>query len=179
MIRNNTLKLGLLIGLLGVIINVIIYLVKPQLFGSFSFGLLLIVIYIVIYFIAVFSVRKSNGGYISFKEAFLASMGIILISTFIELVFKLVLHNVIDPGLSSAVQEGAMESMRGLLEWFGVPEDEIEQSLEDMDGGDQYTVAAQLKGFVYGIIFSAILSLIIAAIVKKKKETFDSIVDNT
>lgn len=179
MLKSNTIKMGILIGLLGIIINVLIYVINPAYFANFSFALILFVVYVTAYFFAMYSIRKSNGGYLSFKEAFFVALGVMMISTFLELSFKLVLYNVIDTELAGFIQDRTVENTTAFMEKFNVPEEDIEKAVEKIDVEGQFSAISMLKGYGWGILISAVVALIIAAIVKKNKETFDSIVDNT
>ena len=179
MLKSNTIRMGILIGLLGIIINVLIYVINPAFFANISFALILFVVYITAYFFAMYSIRKTNDGYLSFKEAYFVALGVMMISTFVELSFKLVLYNVIDTELAGFIQNKTVENTTALMERFNVPEEEIEKAVEKIDVEGQYSAISMLKGYGWGILISAVVALIIAAIVKKDKQTFESIVDNT
>ncbi len=55
---------------------------------------------------------------------------------------------------------------------FGASQEQIDKAMEDMMKGNNYSLGKQLLGTAFICIFWFIVSLIISAIIKKKKPVF-------
>ena len=115
----NAVKSGIYVGVFGIIINLIVYVIDPTLFIKwwFGIGLLVINLGLVIYFGLQY--RKEEEGYLTFKEGFLHGFVLLLISGFIGILFSALLYNVIDPELPEILTDATIEQTRTMLENFG------------------------------------------------------------
>lgn len=171
----NAVKSGIYVGVFGIIINLIVYVIDPTLFIKwwFGIGLLVINLGLVIYFGLQY--RKEEEGYLTFKEGFLHGFVLLLISGFIGILFSALLYNVIDPELPEILTDATIEQTRTMLENFGTPSDAMDEALEKVreDSPNSYTFGGLLKGYGILIIFYLIISLITGAIVKKSEPDFE------
>ena len=108
--------------------------------------------------------------FFTFKSAFLTTFFTFVVAGLLGTVFNLLLYNVIDTGLSETLTDASIEQAESMMERFGMPEDQMDEALEKAraDATDRFSIGGQLMGFVYGLIFYAVISLIVGAIIKKK-----------
>jgi hypothetical protein len=59
-----------------------------------------------------------------------------------------------------------------MLEKFGTPTADINKAVAEIAKNDQFGVVQQLKGAVFSILFSSIFGLILAAIFKTNKPSY-------
>ena len=57
---------------------------------------------------------------------------------------------------------------REFMERFGTPEAEMEKAIADLEGVNNFSVVNQLKSYAFGVIFQAVIGLLIALIFKRK-----------
>ena len=125
-------------------------------------GLLVFVFYIAIMVLAVRKHRDQDlGGYIPFGRAFIVSFLTSLIVGVIASAFNLLYMNVIDPTMGATIVEDARE----MYENVGMSEEQIEAALKQVSRS--FTTMGQIMGLGFGTIMGAVLSLIIAAILRK------------
>ena len=164
-IKNTILKYGGILGLIGIISVMVTGILSdpsnPNQMAGIVTGCGSFIITIAIYVFAIKSIRDSefNAGKISlgtgFKIAFLAG----LLGTLIQVLFTYLYHTVINPSmlasardLMDAAAEGADENTAGIM-----------SSMSSL-----YSAKGQLlMGLVMGPIFSAIIGIIVAAIMKR------------
>jgi hypothetical protein len=170
------LQWGLILALVNIAIQAISYMINKQWLVSFWLGGISLVINIILLIIPVIKYRKELGGYIDFKNAFFVCLLVYLGSSLISTVFQYVLYNIIDPELSTYVKEKVLESTSSMMEKFGTPQEDMEKALADIEKQDFSQTPAKLgKQFLWGILFGGIISLIIAAILRKQPKIEDTI----
>jgi hypothetical protein len=172
----SAVKPGLTIGLVTLVLSYLAYFVDSSYLASGYFGLVVLVLFfaLIIYFGKEY--RKEVGGFMSFGTAFKFSFFAILISGVIGLVGNILLFQVIDPTLPQVLGELTFESQLEMMEGFGqnpdsMPTETLEQMREA--SASSFTLAGQLKAFGFGLIFYAIIALILGAILKKKDKSLD------
>ncbi|WP_319265463.1 DUF4199 domain-containing protein [uncultured Draconibacterium sp.] len=170
----SSLTYGIYVALISILLQVIIWagglMESMGMFGSAILGIVSIIISFVVLFIFTKNYRnKEFGGYISFAEAFKFAMLVSIVSTVILIIYTYIFHNFIAPdyleNLMASMQQKTMEFM----ESRGVPEASIDQALAQFE--EVPSMAKTLRqSALSGLIGGAIISLIVAAIVKKKVE---------
>ncbi|GJM29981.1 MAG: hypothetical protein DHS20C17_26160 [Cyclobacteriaceae bacterium] len=163
-------KSGLTLGLIGIIITLLIYFINAKLLANIWVGvaILIISLSLVVYFGITF--RKQVGGYLSFKQAFIYSLVLLLVAGLVGQTFNYLLFNVIDSDLTELVTNAALENTEAMMEKFNVPDEEIDKALEKTEAqmANQYKLGGVMKAYMYSIIIYAIISLITGAIIKRK-----------
>ena len=160
------LKWGVIIGIISILYSTAI-MVSGQI-GNQSLGYVVYLIIGVGIYLALNNFKKENLGYISFGQGLglgtMMSAIIGLLSSFYSFAYmKFIDSSITDQILKNAERE---------MEKKGLPDDQIEQAME-------YSKMFMSPGimFVAGVFFTVflgfILSLIIAAIMKKDKPVFD------
>jgi hypothetical protein len=109
------------------------------------------------------------GGYISFSEAFLAGFSMVVVSSIIGAAYNLLFNAVIDPEYVQRVTLAIQNKTVEMMESRGVSQDMIDKTISDFQSRGIPSVGKQLiTSLLTGLIGGAILSVISAAIVKKK-----------
>ncbi len=168
-ILNKSITWGLITGL----VYVVLILLQNMFFANnvVSFGLVKTLCYLVIigFFVATaLNARKLNGGLISLQEAFGAIFVAILIAEAFYGVFNLIYVKYIDPNFLEKVTNGSIE----MLEKANMPQEKIDEAVANMKEGQkkQYSIGAQIQGYLFSVIIDSIFAIIIAAIIKKDKK---------
>ncbi len=173
--NNHAIKSGAITGVISIVVSLLIYLVDPTLFGVWWIMLSISLIYLIL--IVYFGVqhRKEIGGFMPFGKAWIYSMLALTIYSLIGTLFSILLFTAIDPDLPGIVTDAVVENSESMMRSFGTPEDMMDEQLEKArnDSMERFTVVGNLKGFGWGLIVNAILSLITGAIIKKKEPEFE------
>jgi tetrahydromethanopterin S-methyltransferase subunit G len=173
-ILNQGMKFGLILGLTQIAISLLLYLIDKTLLVSMWVGFTILVISIVLMVLPVKSFKKMQGGIITFKDAFLVCLATVICSLLITSIFNFVLYNVIDPTLADFIKQESIEKMASFMEKFGTPAEEIDKAITKIEAEDMSMSPARIgKSFIFGILFSAVVALIIAAIIRTKTQPVD------
>lgn len=160
-------------GLIAVAINVgwllFAYLVDLELLVHPFMGIALWVVGLVIYILAVNSVKKQFGGFISFREAFSTFILAYIINALISVIFTVVLFNFVDPSASEKVMELTISKSVEMFENFGMSDEQIDEAIARMESENNFSLGNQIQGLLMGIVIYAIIGLIVSAIMKKKR----------
>jgi hypothetical protein len=163
------LKYGLIMGLISAVTAAINYATKLFLNqgASLGFSLLSIVITIVIFVLAFREFKSQNEGFMKLGQGFMTGFWATVISSLIGAAFIYVWLTVIDPTIMEQIKESSIAQM----EKQGLSDEQIEQGLAmtSFTLKPMFLVGSTLIG---GIIFGSIISLIVAAIMKKEPPEF-------
>ncbi len=114
--------------------------------------------------------KKANGGWLNFQDAVKICFTVFVLGLAARTLFPWLLVNVIDPHFKLLVKPeiiaGAERSYRAL----GVPEDTIQQQLQMIRSEEPFPLGNMLLGLAFAYIAHFFIALLIAAIVKRKKE---------
>lgn len=168
--KENILKFGLLIGVINIIIGLLIYIVDVTLMVTWWIGISILVINFCLVLYAGFSYRKSLGGFLSFKNAFVFLFLTLVLSGFLGLLFNMLLFNVLDPGLGEVLTDESVKQVVAMMESFGTPEEDIDRAMEEAraNASGQFSLVGSIKTYLWSFIGYAIAALIAGAIVKRK-----------
>ncbi len=159
----NGLVWGAILGFVGIIYNVILYMLDQNL--NQTMGYLGIVITIVVLILAVRSFRDNiRGGILPFGPAFQFGFVVILVSSVIGIIYAYILWTVIDPDIIGKMKDMQMEKM---LEQ-GIPEEALDRAME-ISSKFMTPLMMTIMGLFSSILMGTIVALIIAAIFKKKE----------
>jgi hypothetical protein len=172
-----TMTYGAILGIIMVIVSVLLYLLglmKFNILMSVVIFLINVGILVTVVFIGTKRYRDDMlGGYIDYGKAFLVGMLIVVFSSVLTTFYNIVFNTFIDPDYYDRTIEAAKEWTGNFMYSKGVPEEQIDQALEQMSSREKPSVVSMIfGGIVTGAIGGAIISLITAAILKK--EPFDS-----
>jgi len=159
---------GLYLGVTLALISVIAYAVNLDLYTQIWFGLCLLAIIIVFGIIAVIKIKKTNGGFLSFKYAFTAYFITILIGMVISTLVSVIIFNFIDPDAAAELQVKVMDAQIARLEAYNVPVDVIDETVKKMESqGNMFSIGNVLQSLVFQLIGFSVVGLIVAAVMKK------------
>jgi uncharacterized membrane protein YeaQ/YmgE (transglycosylase-associated protein family) len=108
------------------------------------------------------------GGIINFKEAFTSFFIYSVIGIVIANVFNYILFNFIDPAAKEQILEITINKTVEFMQKFGTPKDVMKETIISLKENDQYSITNIIKGSAFSIVFSSIIGLIAAAIMKSK-----------
>ncbi|RIW13923.1 DUF4199 domain-containing protein [Algoriphagus lacus] len=171
-----SVKPGLTIGLVTLVLTYIAYFIDSSLLASAWFGLVALVVFFVLIIFFGKQYRSDLGGFMSFGTAFNFSFITMIISGLVTLVGQILLYHVIDPSLPQVLGELSFEAGLNMMESFGQnPDDLAPEMLDEMKANAEsnYTLTGQLKNFGFGLIAYAIIALILAAILKKRDKSLE------
>ncbi len=157
---------GLILGIASIVYTLILYFAglmqnKPLNYAG-------IIITIICLYLGIKAVRDQNlGGSISYGQALGKGVLISLISTIVSVIFLTILYTLIDPGL---VDLNLQESIQKMTE-SGMGEDQIEQA---MSMAHKFFIPSLIiMGLIFGTLIGFLVSLVIAAILKKEQNPFE------
>ena len=170
------IKYGIIGALVSCITSFIAYMFYRQLFASFMSQILVgLVIFAIGVFIPVWggvTFRAERGGILLFKDAFLGVFIICAISSAGSGLMTYVIPNIIDPDYAPKLMELVQTTTRESMEKFGAPDDKIEEAMGRFKIENfKPNALGALKGYGISLIWGAVLSLIIAAFIKRKPDT--------
>lgn len=169
--NQNAIRSGLIVGVIGIIISLLLYIVNPTLFGNswLMLGLGVFNLVLITYFGVKY--RNDNGGFLSFKDSYVYAAITMVAMVVVTTIFSFVLFSVVDPGLPEIIADAAVENAESMMRSFGTPEEVMEEQLEKarQDTVDRFTVGGTFKGAGIRILINLVLCLILAAIIKKKE----------
>ncbi len=165
---------GVVVGLILSVITFIIYLADINMFGIAT-GISIFVINITILIVAfVYTMKKvrANSGEKGLSYVKRLTVGVIVgvISGWIATLTSYIIFQIIDPNFISGQLEGFIDTLINL----GVSEDEAIETVDKMR--EDFTTMGQLKnGLIKTPLVYIVISMIIAAFVRKDIESKDSL----
>ncbi|MBN1821539.1 MAG: DUF4199 domain-containing protein [Prolixibacteraceae bacterium] len=174
----SSLIYGLYLGLISILISVVIWATSLMeimgIFGTSIIGLLSLIITFILLLVFTKSYRKKDlGGSITFGQAFLFGLLVMIFCTILTSIYNYVFSTIIDPEYTERLMAVLQQKTMEYMERVGAPESQINKAMERF--GDVPTVFESIKrNVMYGVIGGAVMSLIIAASIRKKpKEEMD------
>ena len=170
--KDHALKSGVILGVVGILISLIVYIIDPLLMIKWWFSLSSLVLFIALVSYFGIQYREMLGGFVSFKIAYIYSILTFVLAGLIGTAFSILLFQVIDPDLPQLISEAIIEQTVEMMEGFGANQEIIDEAIEDADPAASFTVMGQIKSFGMVLIFYAVMSLITGAIIKRKVPDF-------
>lgn len=115
---------------------------------------------------------KKAHGYLTFSNALKLNFGIFVLSFFGVSIFSFFLFNYIDPAFAERMFQLTIQKSQEMLERFNIPQSEIDKQIKGVMSKDIFSFGAIMQNFFISCIVLFLVSLIIAAIVKKNKPEF-------
>src|SRR5690349_15175180 len=106
----NAVKHGLILGAITIILTIIAYATSMSFMGSFKFLGCVFLIYIGYVIYAGISYRNSTGRFISYGKAFVHGFLVLATAGLVNLVFGIVLYDVIDPDLANRLADAIISN---------------------------------------------------------------------
>ncbi len=166
--ENPSIKYGVYVGVIGMIIGLATYVLGTAAFFHWSKGIVGFLILIWGMVMAGNAFRDSNGGYASWKEILKPTFIVGIISGLISTVFQFLMFNVVDTGLADAQKDAVLATAEGYADVIG--EEGMETFMDNLDAqsfGFGPTEAIQSIGLL--IIGAFIIAAIVSAILKRNR----------
>jgi len=184
LISKLSLKYGLTLAAVSVVISLTCHFINPvMLYTNFLAPLGILVVFIALLVVVGLNIRKEVGGFWTFGEAFKSYLIIALILAITAVLFNVILMTLIDPDLPATAAAAIEESQRKMMEGFGMSGEQVDEALAkagNMQEKLQPTFKNSLTSFGVSIAMYGVLSLILAAILKKKEPvTFNNFQEPT
>ena len=167
-IKKNGISYGIITGVVSALITTAIYSIDINLFTAWWVTVVNILIYITIAVVLLSKTKKELNGVFPFKDAFTTYFISAVVGILISVVFNILLFNFIDPAAKEQILEITINKTVEMMQRFDTPKDILKETVKGMKENDQYSIANIIKGSAMGIVFSSIIGLIIAAIMKSK-----------
>ena len=164
---------GLIAGLIMIVISLGLYLGGVKTFLS-PIAFLSYVVIIVIAVLAGVRQKKLNGGYIEFSDALKVVFTTFAIGFLLQTLFMYILLNYIDVPFREALAQETQAVTETMMKRFGASDAQIDEALKNAAGQNNYSIGKMFLGYAIWCIVFFIISLIIAAIIKRKKPVFDN-----
>jgi hypothetical protein len=174
---NLSFRNGLIIGGISAVLTLLFFFINPLLqYTNFVVPVLSLVIVVALLVILAIDIRKRIGGFWSFGQAFLS----LFIMSICLVVIGLVLNFIIiklNPTLPQRINDAMADTMSQRLEKLGQDQDQIDKTTKMYTDGEfiakiEPSIVNELIGFGAGLAFYVVISLIIAACVKKTPPLF-------
>ena len=121
---NNVVNNGLILGGINTLIFFAIYIIDIALIADWKVMGVLFVVGLALNFFFAFQLRAAAGGFMIFKQAFLSIFGMLAIAGIVTLLFRVVLHNVIDTSIPEQMREISIEQVEAVFETMGLTDQE-------------------------------------------------------
>jgi hypothetical protein len=105
---------------------------------------------------------------------FSISFGLYAASSFILTFFNILLYNFIDLEFAEMAKEVIIEKTYQMMEGFGASETMVDEAIEEIEKQDSFSIASLAKGYVFGLPVYIVISLILAAFLKRNKPEFEA-----
>jgi uncharacterized membrane protein len=170
----HALKFGLILGMVGAVINLLLYVIDPTYMVS-MWMLLLLLLFMGLIVYGGISYRNEIGGYINFGPAYIHGFSVFVVMGLIGLAVNFLMYNVVDTSLPEILTDASAEQARSMAESFGATGDTLDEVVENArtDAAGQFSTFGLIKGFLISLIVYAVLSLITALIVRKQEKVSD------
>jgi hypothetical protein len=167
-IKKSASNYGLILGAIMALMTTLMYVLNPDLFTKWYIG---IISFVVIIAVGIVSVAKAKGildGIISFKEGFTVYFITIALGLIISTMVGIIIFNIVDPDMATFLQEKTLEMTAEMLQKFGTPQAAIDEQMAKMAEQNNFSIATQLKNYVFSLAFMSVIGLLVALIFKSK-----------
>ncbi len=158
---------GLYLGVALSLITVLAYAINIELLTNMWLGIFIMIAIIVFGIISVAKTKQAQDGYASFKQAFKSYFITVLLGLLISTVVSFLLFNVIDTEAAEVLKQKTIEQTVNMLEGFNTPTEVIDQTVQQIESQNQYSIGNVLKGLAGYLVLFSVIGLIVAAALKK------------
>jgi hypothetical protein len=170
LIKSKGLNFGLAYGFYLILLTLYAYVIDLSFFTSYWILGLVVIGFFVNGLWVIGSLKKDQNGFATFKEAFTVFFISNALALLLSTIVTILIFVVIDPELQETVKELTVIKTTETMEGFNVPMESIEIAAEEIRNQDNFSIAAQVKGYFTTLAISSVIGLLIALILKKKKE---------
>ncbi len=169
--NNPAVRFGIITGVILLVYTLALYFIDSSLFANMWMGLIGLVVVIFFAVKAIKAKKNGQGNLITLKDAFMTGFVCLVIAGLIGMVANVLVFEVIDPDMKEEVAQIAVDKTVEMMESFGAPAAAIDEALDEMkDLPEQFSFKGQLMSYLKGMFLYAFIALILAAIMKSKKD---------
>lgn len=178
MIHPYAYRAGIIAAVVSVLYYFVAYIAGVEMFTNMWAPWILIVAYVVYYVISLKKIKAMQGS-LSFKQGFLNFIVMAALMIVASNLTSSLIVGIIDPEFGAAVNETLIEKVIGMMEMFGARDIDITEAVVKMEEGfeSQNTFLGLITNIGTGLFWFALIGLIVAAVMKSKKEVFIETVD--
>jgi len=118
---------------------------------------------------ATLAARKRNGGWLEFQAGVRTCFTVFVIGLGAQTLFIWLLLNEIDPHFKQLVWQALVKNTGDVARRFGMSDEMALKAMAEQQSKDPFTLGRMLTGLAFYFIVYFIISLLIAAVVKRKK----------
>lgn len=172
---------GVIIGILSVVIGIVTYYVAPSMMGSAYYGIGLMLVSLILYILFTIDLRKKIGGYWSFRQALRGIFLMAFTAGLLGMIINFLFYKFIEPGAYEKISGYLVDGLTKTYENLGMEQDKIDEaietSLKSMKSQFDPSFTDLLRNLGVAVILQFVMSLIFAAIFKKERPVFSSVVE--
>lgn len=170
-LMSHALRFGVIMGVIAIILTLVLYAVNYALLADWKIAILFLCIFLGYVIYAGINYRNETGGYISYGKAFQHGFIILATAGLINILFAIILYNVIDPEMPQKLTDVTIENTEKMMTSFGAPPDRMEEQLDKMreDMPKRFQPGGQLISYLWALIMYAVVSAITSAFVKRNE----------
>ena len=154
---------GAILGFVGILLSVILYLLNKQFEGWAGLVSFVITIAILVYCLRAYR-DEYLGGYASYGKLLQMTLAIALVSTLLSTLYTVVLINIIDPGYIEKLKQFQIEKISQNPRF----EPHLDMIMDRLESRFSNTKLI-LQALIGGIVVSFIIGLIASAFIKKEE----------
>ena len=175
-LRKAALNNALIWAVINIALFLIVYYVKPDLMGSFTWSIIQFLIGIGLAVWLCLDLRKRAGGYWNFREALSHIFLMFFAQAVIVFFFTIIFAKFIEPSFVDKMKVISQNTTEQMLEKMGMDQDKIDEALKESEKQIEKQFDPGIKEIFIGIGTVAIMyfigALIFAAIFKKDPPVF-------
>ena len=176
-IKKNGIKFGIILGLIGILSQVTVYLLggitKENAITGSVIQIVFFLAYLITRIVQSLNTKKELNGFISFKDLFTTLTITITIGILISQIFTFLLNNFIDAEygklMNAFINEQQVVAANAMKSFSEVSTED----LKEMAKTDNFSIVKILQGSAMAFLISSIMNLILSAIFKSKTNTLN------
>lgn len=165
---------GVIMGIVYMVLTTVSYMSVANMMVMWMLSASSLVVSLVLIGIFGKMIRKANGGYLEFREAFGAAFVMVLVAMFFSSVYNIVYLQFIDPDMMVKMKESTlrmMENMKSSDEQLDATAINFDKRIED---AKKIEIGSALLQYFGGVLVTCLLGIIPCAIIKKPRPIFDN-----
>jgi hypothetical protein len=167
--QNTGLKFGLIAGIGLIVFTWGLYRGGLELYLSRT-AYLGYVISIGLAVTAALMQRKANGGILAFQAALKTAFTVLVLALAAQTLFAWFLLNHVDTHFKDMLAKATLDRTEAFLKGQAMPADDLNKYMDDQRSHDPFSLGSMTLGLALWCIVQFIIALLIAAVVKKKKD---------
>lgn len=175
LLEQSFIKWGLYLGLISIIITFTLYMIDVALMVSGWVSLITYALIVVFYVLSAKQEKSERGGYLTYGQAVINSLGVNVMYALISIIFTALLYNVIDQGLAEQIKEITLEKLASTFESMGMDQDAIDTAMasaEERSFDQDFRSLA--TAFLALVAINFVLGLIVSIFTRKNPPLFEA-----